>query len=94
METINATLYIRPDGRTKDIEIKNILPEDADYINKNNIKVSLEKDGIGNIIVYFDYGRVDEEGEPDELIFVSVNKSAEDIFSEAVKKIKERVDKR
>ena len=87
MKTINATLYVRPNGRTKEIKIL-ISPDDADYINENNIKVSLEEDGLGYIIIYFDYGRVDEEMEPDELIKITLDENPTATFTEAVEEIK------
>ena len=87
MKTVNATLYVRPNGKAKEIKIP-ILPEDADYINKNNIKVSLEEDGLGYIIIYFDYGCVDEEGEPNELIKITLDEKPDATFTEAVEEIK------
>lgn len=67
--SIKATLYIRPNGNTKEIEVINISPEDAQWLNDNNVKVSLE--GTPPMLfIYADYGKTTLEGEPDEHMLV------------------------
>ena len=67
--SIKATLYIRPNGDTKEIEIININPEDAQWLNDNNIKVSLEG-APPMLFIYADYGKTTLDGEPDEHLLV------------------------
>ena len=63
--SIKATLYIRPNGATKEINITRINPEDAQWLNDNSVKVSLE-DAPPLLIIYADYGKTTPDGEPDE----------------------------
>lgn len=67
--SIKATVYIRPNGNTKEIEITNISPEDAQWLNDNNVKVSLE-DAPPMLIIYADYGKTNHDGEPVEHLMV------------------------
>jgi len=87
--TIKATLFIKPNGKKEDIDLKNVYPDDADYINNNHILVSMEELSDNNFAIYFDYGKVDEEGEPDELIELSFGKSCQETIKTAVERIKE-----
>ena len=66
---IKATLYSRPNGDTKEIEITNISPEDAQWLNDNNVKVSLES-APPMLIIYADYGKTTIDGEPDEHVMM------------------------
>ena len=67
--SIKATLYIRPNGDTKEIEITKITSEDAQWLNDNNVKVSLEE-APPMLFVYADYGKTTIDGEPDEHLMV------------------------
>ena len=67
--SIKATLYIRPNGATKEINITRINPEDAQWLNDNNIKVSLEE-APPMLFIYADYGKTTIDGEPDEHLLV------------------------
>ena len=67
--SIKATLYIRPNGNTKEIEVININPEDAKWLNDNNVKVSLEG-APPMLVIYADYGKTTLDGEPDEHLLV------------------------
>ena len=67
--SIKATLYIRPNGATKEIEITNISPEDAQWLNDNSVKVSLEN-APPMLFIYADYGKTTPDGEPDEHLLV------------------------
>ena len=67
--SIKATLYIRPNGRTKEIEITKINPEDAQWLDDNNVKVSLEG-APPMLFIYADYGKTTLDGEPDEHLMV------------------------
>ena len=67
--SIKATVYIRPNGHTKEINITRINPEDAEWLNDNNVKVSLEN-APPLLFVYADYGKTTLDGEPDEHLLV------------------------
>jgi hypothetical protein len=75
-----ATLYKKPDGRTQEIDIKNVLPEDESYFIRNRIVISMEDVG-GMFAIYADIGRRDEDGEPIELIELSQGRSCEETLS-------------
>ena len=75
-----VTLYKQPDGRTQEIDIKNILPDDEAYFTRNRIGISMEEVG-GMFVIYADIGRMDEDGGPIELIELSQGRSCEDTLS-------------
>lgn len=75
-----ATLYKRPDGRTQEIDIKNVLPDDEAYFTRHNISISMEDVG-GMFAIYADIGQMDADGEPIELIELSQGRSCEDTLS-------------
>jgi len=87
-KTIQCINFKRPDGRKEEVTIRNIYPEDADYINKNNIKVSLEDLGT-DYCVWFDDGKIIED-EPDEIIVLSQGKNCQETIKEGVRLLKER----
>jgi hypothetical protein len=92
--TIQVTIYLRPNRRRDVVELLNIYPDDAKYINDNNIKVSLEEMANGTIIIYFDRGFVDDEGEPIEHIELSNDSTSHETIKKAVitiKKLKEHI---
>lgn len=75
-----VTIYHRPGGRRENIICNNINPEDAEWFLTNKVSVSMEEDGSGGHILYADYGAVDEEGIPDEVIVMS-RKSCEEAMA-------------
>ena len=75
-----VTLYKQPDGRTQEIDIKNVLPDDEAYFTRNHIDISMEDVG-GMFAIYADIGRMDEDGEPIELIELSQGRSCEETLS-------------
>jgi hypothetical protein len=88
MNTINAIIYHRPNGRKEEIIIKNIYKKDAKFINDNNIKVSMEKISENNYAIYFNYGKKDNENEPIEHIELSLNRSCELTIESAINKLR------
>ena len=87
--SIKATLYIRPNADTKEIEITNISPEDAQWLNDNNVKVSLE-DAPPMLIIYADYGKTTIDGEPNEhLMVVPANSDCVAVMARLVSDLKE-----
>lgn len=89
---IHATFFRKPDGRKQEIFMRNILKEDAEYINQNGIKVSLEEDHTGEgAIIYLDDGLMLDDGEtPDEVILIAGNKSCEEVMADGVSRLKKR----
>lgn len=77
---IQVTVYKRPDGRTETIDCPNVYPDDAQFFRDNNIHVSMEDIG-DQFAVYADTGRVDSDGEPDELIELSGRRSCEETLA-------------
>ena len=87
--SIKATLYIRPNGDTKEIEITNTNPEDAQWLNDNNVKVSLEN-APPMLIIYADYGKTTIDGEPDEhLLVVTTDSDCVAVMARLVTNLKE-----
>lgn len=68
---MKATLYTRPNGNKKEIDILNINPEDSEYFESSDFHVSLEYTGQ-QVILYADCGFKTEDGEPDEVIYISI----------------------
>ena len=87
VKTIKAIVFEKPNGRQREINVPKVYPDDADYINENNIKVSMEETG-GTFVVYFDYGVRDEDNEPIEHIELSLGKTCEETIKAGVKVIK------
>lgn len=94
-QTVTATLFVPPRGERREIEIANVLPDDAAYINSKGIKVSLEELMTGDTVIYFDDGKHiddDPEEDPDEIIIISRGgkKTCEDCIKEGVELLKKR----
>lgn len=75
-----VTLYKKPYGMTQEIDIKNVLPDDEAYFTRNRIGISMEYVG-GMFTIYADIGRLDEDGEPIELIELSQGRSCKETLS-------------
>lgn len=60
-----VTYFIRPYGRRQEGIIGHIRQKDADWLASHNVKVSMEDTHAG-MLVYADYGKQTEDGEPDE----------------------------
>ena len=82
------TLYKQPDGRTQEIDIKNVLPDDEAFFDHHNISISMEDVG-GMFAIYADIGQTDEDGKPIELIELSQGRSCEETLS-ALRKLCEK----
>lgn len=86
MPSIKATLYQRPNGKKSVITLTKdeITKEDAKYFKGNKVKVSLEPqaNGTDNIIIYADYGKRTEDGEPEEIIIFSRGREAIECMTE------------
>lgn len=79
---IQATLFVRPNGRQEEITVKDINDDDANFFNTRSVKISMEDSPGFGPTVYADYGAVTEDGEPDEIIVFSCNRSCEATMAE------------
>ena len=75
-----VTLYKQPDGRTQEIDIRNVLPDDEAYFSRYGIAISMEDVG-GMFAVYADIGQTDADGEPVELTELSKGRSCEETLN-------------
>lgn len=89
MKQIKCTVFIRPNGKKEESVVNNITQEDADYINQNDIKVSMEDIGY-DYCIWLDDGLKNEDGEPDEIIVLANERSCEATITEGVQLIKQR----
>lgn len=69
--SLPITIYHRPNGRKENIICREISDDDADWFKTHRVHVSMEESGSGGHILYADYGVVDEDGEPDEVILIT-----------------------
>lgn len=85
---LTAIAYHRPNGRQETIVVRHVYPEDAKWFIENNVKISMEEDGRGGIIVYGDWGYIDPESlEPAEAIEISGSRSCHDVLKALRQKI-------
>lgn len=66
---IPATLFIPPNGKTREIEIQNVSEEDSKFFTDNEYRVSMEELNE-QFVIYVDIGLETEDGEPDEEIYI------------------------
>ena len=89
---VNALYYIRPYGRRENITISHVEHDDADWLNSHGIKLSLESDGRDGYIIYADYGKKDEDGEPVEHILIAKQgQTCVSAFAQLVTELKEKM---
>lgn len=60
---------IPPNGKTREIEIQNITEDDSKFFNDNEYRVSMDEINE-QFVIYVDIGRVTEDGDPDEEIYI------------------------
>ena len=89
--TIHATLFTRPHGNKRDLFVRNVYEDDAAYINKQCINVSMEDIG-DDFVIYFDDGTMveDDATTPDEIIVLAQGRTCEETIAEGVRLCKER----
>lgn len=90
---MKATLFIKPHGKSQEIDIIQIDKEDEQFLIENNIKLSMEELDDDNNVIYFDYGETNEEDEPEEYIELSNNRSCIDTIKSAVIELKKILNK-
>lgn len=86
---IKATLYTRPNGRQEEIQVRNIRPDDEAWFIEHDVQLSMEDAPGQGHVVYGDYGRTDEDGEPVEMVVFSKGRSCEDTLTELRQLIEE-----
>ena len=86
METIQGTIYHRPNGRKELFTISDIDPEDAKWINENKIEVGVEDIGF-DFAMYFKTTRT-IDGEPEEFTFIAAGRSCKDTIKASVEVVK------
>lgn len=69
-----VTLYIPPNGRTREIDVREVDADDEAWFAEHKVKLSMEEAG-GTFVCYADVGKRDEDGEPDEAIEISGTRS-------------------
>ena len=79
---IPVTVYERPNGKRVDIICPNIRDDDANFFTTRSVKISMEECPGSGFAIYADYGAVDEEDEPQEILVFSNGRSCEDTMAE------------
>lgn len=77
-----VTLFKRPYGQKELVRIRNIDPADQHFLESHNVKVSMEQIIEDQVVVYGDYGAVDSDGEPDEIVVFSDGRSCLETMKE------------
>lgn len=77
-----VTIYHRPNGRPEEILCREVEESDAQWFTTRSVKVSMESDGKDGYIVYADYGAVNEDNEPDEIVVFSHGRSCRATLTE------------
>lgn len=69
---MNVTFYLRPDGRTREVDITNVRDEDAIWFESNDVCISMEELNDSTYAIYADVGLYEDDGEtPQEIIYVT-----------------------
>lgn len=77
-----VTLFKRPNGLAELVRIYNIDPDDQHFLESHNVKVSMEQIIEDQVVVYGDYGAVDSDGDPGEIIVFSDGRSCLETMKE------------
>ena len=87
-----VTLLKRPYGLTELVRIYDIYPADQQFLESHNVKVSMEFVVENQVIVYGDYGAVDSNGDPDEVIVISDGRSCLETMKELRTFVEQRLN--
>ena len=69
---MNVTFYLRPDGRAREMNIRNVRDEDAAWFESNGVCISMEELHDSTYAIYADVGLYEDDGEtPQEIIHVT-----------------------
>ena len=74
-------MFIAPNGRQEEHEMTEIEGYDASFFEQQGVKISIEQLLTGDIVVYADTGKVDEDGEPDELIELALGRPCREVMT-------------
>lgn len=80
--SIRAKIYLPPNGEVKFIDLTEINEEDEAWFVQHEAKLSFEQLLNGQIVAYADIGLVDEDGEPEEAIEISWDRSCRDTMAD------------
>jgi len=90
MPTYPATFFIPPNGRQEKSEVTRIRQATVDYFTEHEVKLSLEQLMTGQHVLYGDFGRRSEDGEPVEAVYIAKDgESCEDSLDGLCAMIKE-----
>ena len=80
---MNVTFYLRPDGRSREMDITNVRDDDAVWFEQNNVAVSMEELNDSTYAIYADIGLYEDDGETNrEIIYItSPNEECENALS-------------
>ena len=87
-----VTILKRPYGLAELVRIYNIDPDDQRFLESHNVKVSMEYVVEDQVIVYGDYGAVDSNGDPDEIIVISDGRSCVETMKELRNFVEQRLN--
>ena len=87
-----VTLLKRPYGLAEIVRIRNIDQADQHFLESHNVKVSMEYVVENQVIVYGDYGAVDSNGDPDEIIVISDGRSCLETMKELRMFVEQRLN--
>lgn len=79
--SIEATLFVPPNGRQEKTVITKINPEDSQWFKDNDAKISLEEISTGDVVVYADIGMRTIEGDEVEAIEVSGSRTCHETMA-------------
>lgn len=79
---VEVTFFIPPYGKQTKQFISDIADEDAEWFTENNVKLSMEELMNGSKVIYADYGKKNEDGEPEEEMMVAMHRSCKSMMSE------------
>ena len=89
---LEVTIYLRPNGSKTTAEISNIYAEDEEFFKSYRLQVSMEELANDRKVVYCTTGRIDRDGEPEEVLYiVRGNMSCEDALQELALLVRERI---
>jgi hypothetical protein len=86
------TLFVRPNGDRRELEMTKIRQKDADFLRKHDVKISMEDCGIFTTI-WADDGRTleDDPSTPDEITYiVHGSESCEDAMHNICELVRKR----
>lgn len=87
--SIEATLFILPNGQQRSITITKVTPEDEAWFKANAAKLSLEELRTGEVVMYADIGMRTREGDEVEAIEVAGSRTCSETLAALRKQCEE-----